>query len=162
MCIAPLIVLTGYLYEKKSLSERYQQHFIGVGDHLSELSDRSCLAAGLALARNLQCPLLMVCFGSCWQMIPDHLPPWCVVYPQTLIIQSQSLWMITNELRAVQDITEEWEEMPTKAFLDNRPSLQWTVESRPRAGYDDTRCRKGNKVLMTGDTLRYLLASCVN
>jgi hypothetical protein len=50
--------------------------------------------------------------------------------------------------------------MPTAAIFDSR-TLQSTVESGGRAGYDGARRRKGNKVHQAVDTLGLLLALCV-
>ena len=50
--------------------------------------------------------------------------------------------------------------MPTAAILDSR-TLQSSVESGSRAGYDGAKRRKGNKVHLAVDTLGHLLALCV-
>lgn len=46
---------------------------------------------------------------------------------------------------------------PTAAILDNR-TLRSTPESRPRAGYDGTKRKKGSKLHMAVDTFGHLLA----
>ena len=50
--------------------------------------------------------------------------------------------------------------MPTAAIFDSR-TLQSTVESGSRAGYDGAKRRKGNKVHLAVDTLGHLPALCV-
>ena len=51
------------------------------------------------------------------------------------------------------------QEMPAVAIFDSR-TLQLTVESRGRAGYDGAKQRKGNKIHLAVDTLGHLLALC--
>ena len=67
---------------------------------------------------------------------------------------------ITHDLRAVLRIAEGRQEMPTASIFDSR-TLQSTVESGARAGYDGAKRRKGNKVHLAVDTLGHLLALCV-
>ena len=67
---------------------------------------------------------------------------------------------IAHDLRAVLRIAEGRKEMPTAAIFDSR-TLQSTVESGERAGYDGAKRRKGNKVHLAVDTLGHLLALCV-
>jgi len=67
---------------------------------------------------------------------------------------------IAHDLRAVLRIADGRQEMPTAAIFDSR-TLQSTVESGSRAGYDGAKRRKGNKVHLAVDTLGHLLALCV-
>ena len=67
---------------------------------------------------------------------------------------------ITHDLRAVLRIAEGRQEMPTASIFDSR-TMQSTVESGARAGYDGAKRRKGNKVHLAVDTLGHLLALCV-
>jgi transposase len=57
-------------------------------------------------------------------------------------------------------IAEGRQEMPTASIFDSR-TMQSTVESGARAGYDGAKRRKGNKVHFAVDTLGHLLALCV-
>jgi transposase len=67
---------------------------------------------------------------------------------------------ISHDLRAVLRIAEGRQEMPTASIFDSR-TMQSTVESGARAGYDGAKRRKGNKVHLAVDTLGHLLALCV-
>jgi transposase len=99
--------------------------------------------------------------GSSWRMMPHDLPPWYVVYQQMRRwLKAGVFEAITHDLRAVLRIAQGRQEMPTAAILDSR-TLQSTVESGARAGYDGAKRRKGNKVHLAVDTLGQLLALCV-
>jgi transposase len=99
--------------------------------------------------------------GSPWRMMPHDLPPWYVVYQQTQRwIKAQVFESLVHDLRAVLRIAEGRQEMPTAAIVDSR-TLQSSVESGARAGYDGAKRRKGNKVHAAVDTLGHLLALCV-
>jgi transposase len=103
----------------------------------------------------------MVRGGSSWRMMPHDLPPWHVVYKQTQRwIKAQVFESLAYDLRAVLRIAEGRREAPTAAIFDSR-TLQSTVESGARAGYDGAKRRKGNKVHLAVDTLGHLLALCV-
>lgn len=67
---------------------------------------------------------------------------------------------IAHDLRAVLRIADGRQEMPTAAIFDSR-TLQSTLESGERAGYDGAKRRKGNKVHQAVDTLGLLPALCV-
>lgn len=103
----------------------------------------------------------MVRSGSSWRMMPHDLPPYYVVYQQTQRwIKAQVFESLVHDLRAVLRIAEGRQEMPTAAIFDSR-TLQSSVESGGRAGYDGAKRRKGNKVHLAVDTLGHLLALCV-
>lgn len=103
----------------------------------------------------------MVRGGSSWRLMPHDLPPWYVVYQQTQRwFKAKVFEAIAHDLRAVLRIAEGRQEMPTAAILDSR-TLQSSVESGSRAGYDGAKRRKGNKVHLAVDTLGHLLALCV-
>jgi hypothetical protein len=69
-------------------------------------------------------------------MMPHDLPPWHVVYQQTQRwIKAQGFESLVHDLRAVLRIAEGQQELPTAAIFDSR-TLQSTVESGARAGYD--------------------------
>lgn len=96
--------------------------------------------------------------GSSWRMMPHDLPPWYVVYQQMQRwLKAGVFEALVHDLRAVLRIGEGRQEMPTAAILDSR-TLQSTVESGARAGYDGAKRRKGNKVHLAVDTLGHLLA----
>jgi len=99
--------------------------------------------------------------GSSWRMMPHDLPPYYVVYQQMRRwLKAGVFEAITHDLRAVLRIADGRQEMPTASIFDSR-TLQSTVESGGRAGYDGAKRRKGNKVHFAVDTLGHLLALCV-
>ena len=103
----------------------------------------------------------MVRGGSSWRLMPHDLPPWYVVYQQTQRwFKAKVFEAIAHDLRTVLRIAEGRQEMPTAAILDSR-TLQSSVESGSRAGYDGAKRRKGNKVHLAVDTLGHLLVLCV-
>ena len=94
-------------------------------------------------------------------MIPGDLSPYYVVYQQMRRrLKAGVFEAIAHDLRAVLRIAEGRQEMPTASIFDSR-TLQSTVESGGRAGYDGAKRRKGNKVHFAVDTLGHLLALCV-
>jgi transposase len=94
-------------------------------------------------------------------MMPHDLPHYYVVYQQMRRwLKAGVFEAITHDLRAVLRIAERRQEMPTASIFDSR-TLQSTVESGSRAGYDGAKRRKGNKVHLAVDTLGPLLALCV-
>src|SRR5947209_13288840 len=96
--------------------------------------------------------------GSSWRMMPHDLPPWYVVYQQMRRwLKAGVFEAIVHDLRAVLRIAEGRQEMPTASILDSR-TMQSTVESGARAGYDGAKRRKGNKVHLAVDTLGHWLA----
>lgn len=99
--------------------------------------------------------------GSSWRMMPHDLPPWYVIYQQMRRwLKAGVFEAIVHDLRAVLRIAEGRQEMPTASIFDSR-TMQSTVESGARAGYDGAKRRKGNKVHLAVDTLGHLLALCV-
>jgi transposase len=99
--------------------------------------------------------------GSSWRMMPHDLPPWYVIYQQMRRwLKARVFEAIAHDLRAVLRIAEGRQEMPTASIFDSR-TMQSTVESGARAGYDGAKRRKGNKVHLAVDTLGHLLALCV-
>jgi transposase len=99
--------------------------------------------------------------GSSWRMMPHDLPPWYVIYRQMRRWLKVGVFeALVHDLRAVLRIAEGRQEMPTASIFDSR-TMQSTVESGARAGYDGAKRRKGNKVHLAVDTLGHLLALCV-
>ena len=103
----------------------------------------------------------MVRAGAAWRLLPRDLPPWRAVYQQS------QRWMaagafeaMAHDLRAVQRLALGRTEEPTAVVLDAR-TLQSSVESGSRAGYDGHKRRKGSKVHIAVDTLGHLLAAHV-
>ena len=99
--------------------------------------------------------------GASWRLMPHDLPPWQVVYQQTQRwLKAKVIESLASDLRTILRLAEGRQEMPTAAIFDSR-TLQSTVESGSRAGYDGAKRRKGNKVHLAVDTLGHLLALCV-
>ncbi len=100
----------------------------------------------------------MVRAGASWRMMPNDLPPWETVYQQTRRwLAAGAFEALVNDLRGLLRLAEGRQIEPTAAVLDGR-TLQSTVESGSRAGYDGHKRRKGSKVHMAVDTLGHLLA----
>jgi transposase len=96
--------------------------------------------------------------GGAWRLMPHDLPPWAAVYQHT------QRWMKAGVFEAmVQDLRELLRLLagrnaqPSAVILDSR-TLQSTIESGHRAGYDGAKRKKGSKVHLAVDTLGQLLA----
>jgi transposase len=103
----------------------------------------------------------IVKIGAHWRMMPHGLPPWPVVY------QQMRRWMaagcfetIVADLRILLRRAAARPHPPTAAILDSR-TLQSTLESGARAGYDGAKQRRGSKVPAAVDTLGQVLALVV-
>ena len=100
----------------------------------------------------------MVRSGAPWRYLPTDFPPWGAVYQQTRRwLAAGCFEAIVHDLRAILRFAAGREPEPTAAVLDSR-TLQSTVESGGRAGYDGYKRRKGSKVHAAVDTLGHLLA----
>lgn len=100
----------------------------------------------------------MVRAGTSWRMMPNHFPPWHAVYDQTQRwIKAGVFEQIVHDLRVLLRLLDGRKGQPTAAIFDSR-SVQGTVESGARAGYDGHKKRKGSKVHAAVDTLGNLLA----
>ena len=96
--------------------------------------------------------------GAQWDMLPNDLPPWTVVYQQTRRWLARGVFaMIVDDLRVLLRLAEGRTEQPSAVIFDSR-TLQSTPESGHRAGYDGAKRRKGSKVHIAVDTLGHLLA----
>jgi transposase len=96
--------------------------------------------------------------GSPWRLLPNDLPPWHIVYQQSRRWMAAGCFeAMTHDLRAVLRLLADCNQEPTAVVLDAR-TLQSSVESGARAGYDGHKKRKGSKVHMAVDTLGHLLA----
>ena len=96
--------------------------------------------------------------GSPWRYLPKDFPPWEMVYQQgRRWLAAGSFEAIVHDLRAVLRFAAGKEPEPTACIFDGR-TMQLTVESGGRAGYDGYKRRKGSKVHMAVDTLGHLLA----
>lgn len=99
--------------------------------------------------------------GSAWRMLPGDLPPWQTVYQQT---QRWIAWgcfeAIVHDMRELLRVATGKKAQPSVAIYDGR-TLQSSIESGERAGYDGHKKKKGSKVHMAVDTLGHLLALLV-
>jgi transposase len=96
--------------------------------------------------------------GCPWRMIPNDLPPWHVIYQQTMRwIKAGCFEVMAADLRAILRLVQGRNEEPSAAIYDSR-TLQSVPESGARAGYDGYKRRKGSKVHAAVDTLGHLLA----
>jgi transposase len=96
--------------------------------------------------------------GSSWRLIPHDFPPWHAVYDQTRRwLAAGCFEALVHDLRAVLRFAAGRAPEPTATIFDSR-TMQSTVESGARAGYDGYKRRKGSKVHAAVDTLGHLLA----
>ena len=100
--------------------------------------------------------------GAPWEMMPNDLPPWTIVYQQTRRWIKRGVFEeIVHDLRMLLRLAIGRSEHPTAAIFDSR-TMQSTPESGHRAGYDGAKRRKGSKVHIAVDTLGHLLARHVS
>lgn len=96
--------------------------------------------------------------GGAWRLMPHDLPPWHTVYQQTQRwLKAGVFEAMVQDLRELLQILAGRNEQPSAVILDSR-TLQSTLESGHRAGYDGGKRKKGSKVHMAVDTLGHLLA----
>jgi transposase len=96
--------------------------------------------------------------GAAWRMMPHDLPPWEAVYQQLQRwLKAGVFEAIVDDLRVLLRLAEGRNAQPSAAIFDSR-TLQSSVESGERAGYDGAKRRKGSKAHLAVDTLGHLLA----
>jgi transposase len=96
--------------------------------------------------------------GAPWRMMPTDLPPWHVVYQQTMRwLKAEVFQEMVHDLREILRMAQGRNAEPTAVVLDSR-TMQSSPESGARAGYDGAKKRKGSKVHVAVDTLGHLLA----
>jgi transposase len=99
--------------------------------------------------------------GAPWRYLPGDFPPWEAVYQQTQRwIRSGCFESMVHDLRALLRQAQERKAQPSAVVLDAR-TVQSTVESGARSGYDGHKRRKGSKTHIAVDTLGNLLALLV-
>lgn len=90
--------------------------------------------------------------------MPHDLPPWAAVYQQTQRWMNAGVFeTMVHDLRELLRLLSGRNEQPSAVILDSR-TLQSTIESGHRAGYDGGKRKKGSKVHIAVDTLGQLLA----
>jgi len=96
--------------------------------------------------------------GAPWRLLPTNFPPWPAVYQQTQRwLKAGCFEAIVSDLRSILRAAQGRPGQPSAVVLDGR-TLQSTVESGARAGYDGHKRKRGSKVHMAVDTLGHLLA----
>jgi transposase len=96
--------------------------------------------------------------GGAWRLMPHDLPPWHTVYQQTQRWMKAGVFeAMVHDLRELLRLLSGRNAQPSAVILDSR-TLQSTVESGHRAGYDGGKRKKGSKVHIAVDTLGQLLA----
>jgi transposase len=99
--------------------------------------------------------------GAPWRYLPGDFPPWHAVYDQTQRwVKAGVFEAIVHDLRALLRAAQERKAQPSAVVLDAR-TVQSTIESGGRAGYDGHKRRRGSKTHMAVDTLGHLLALLV-
>lgn len=100
----------------------------------------------------------MVRAGAGWRLLPHDFPPWAAIYQQTQRwIKAGVFAQIVHDLRVLLRLAAGRNAEPTAAIFDSR-TVQSSVESGERAGYDGHKRKRGSKVHMAVDTLGELLA----
>ena len=101
---------------------------------------------------------ILVRAGCPWRLLPNDLPPYGIVFQQAQRwIKAGAFEAMAHDLRAILRLAVGRNEEPTAIVLDAR-TLQSSVESGGRAGYDGHKKKKGSKVHLAVDTLGHLLA----
>lgn len=96
---------------------------------------------------------LMVRAGAGWRLLPHDFPPWAAVYQQTQRwIRSGVFESIVHDLRVLLRIAAGRDPEPTAVIFDSH-TLQSSVESGERAGYDGAKRKRGRVVHIAVDTL---------
>src|SRR5215210_8293507 len=99
--------------------------------------------------------------GAPWRLLPNDLPPWYTVHQQARRwIEAGCFEAAVHDLRSLLRMLAGRKAKPSGVILDAR-TLQSSVESGPRAGYDGHKKRKGSKVHIAVDTLGHLIAAHV-
>jgi transposase len=104
--------------------------------------------------------------GSPWRYMPHDLPPYYTVYQQTQRWRRPEgtpagvFEAMVADLRALIRLGEGKSAEPTAAIFDSR-TLQGSIESGDRGGYDGHKRKKGTKLHLAVDTLGEFLALVV-
>ena len=99
--------------------------------------------------------------GAPWRLLPNDLPPWYTVHQQAQRwIEAGCFETAVHDLRSLLRMFAGRKAKPSGVILDAR-TLQSSVESGRRAGYDGHKKRKGSKIHVAVDTLGNLIAAHV-
>lgn len=103
----------------------------------------------------------MIRAGAPWRLLPTNFPPWQSVYGQAQRwLTAGCFEALVHDLRVLLRLVAGRSSQPSAVAIDSR-TLQSSVESGGRAGYDGHKRKKGSKVHMVVDTLGHLLAAHV-
>lgn len=95
--------------------------------------------------------------GAPWRLLPHDFPPWAAVYQQFRRWSDAGYFeAMVSDMRSIIRAGQGRQGQPSAMILDGR-TLQSSVESGQRAGYDGYKRRKGSKVHMAVDTLGHLI-----
>lgn len=99
--------------------------------------------------------------GIAWRYLPDCFPPWAAVYQQAMRwIEAGVFEDIVDDVRELLRVALGKAAQPTAVIYDAQ-TLQGTLESGHRAGYDGHKKKMGSKVHAAVDSLGNLLALAV-
>lgn len=103
----------------------------------------------------------MIRTGIPWRYMPNHFPPWEAVYQQAQRwIAAGCFEQMVHDLRELVREAAGKEKKPSAMVLDGQ-TLQGSIESGERAGYDGYKRKKGSKIHLAVDTLGNLLTLVV-
>jgi transposase len=95
--------------------------------------------------------------GVPWQLMPNDLPPWEMVYQQARRwLRADCLEALAEDLCTLLRLAEGRGAQPSAAIIDSR-TVRSTPERGARAGYDGGRRKKGSKLHPAVDTLGHFL-----
>ncbi len=99
--------------------------------------------------------------GIAWRYLPDNFAPWAAVYQQTQRwIAAGCFEGIVDDLRELLRVAVGKARQPSAVVYDGQ-TLQGSIESGERAGYDGHKRKNGSKIHIAVDTLGHLLALVV-
>lgn len=99
--------------------------------------------------------------GSSWRLLPHDFPAWHAVYDQTQRwIRAGCFEDIVHDLRELLRLAADKKAQPSAAIYDAQ-TLQGTIESGHRAGFDGHKMKNGTKIHLAVDTLGHLLSLVV-
>jgi len=99
--------------------------------------------------------------GIAWRYLPSNFPPWATIYQQWQRWVAAGVFEdIVDDLRELLRVKAGKAKQPTAVIYDGQ-TLQGTIESGERAGFDGHKMKHGSKVHIAVDTLGYLLALVV-
>lgn len=102
---------------------------------LSDFDERGC-SGGHSLREVFNGLPWMLRAGASWRMIPHDLPPWPIIYQQTMRwIKPRAFESIVHDLRQILRPAQGRNKQPSAAVLDSQPPRS-TPESGGREDYD--------------------------